>query len=134
MRRLYYLTDSEELARQVARQLHSIQDCVHWRFQAFTYDGGGHYRLLLTAPATQSAIALLDRWMAWLYLRLQMQRQRFQATSAKGSKQRIVLVVFVRKQDEQQIRNVMSHLPICALGLAVRRSFKAVLGRRVVQA
>lgn len=134
MRRLYYQTDSAELACQVARQLHSIRSCGRWRFQAFTRDEYGHYCQLLRAHSaeTEDIIGLLDRWLAWLYLLLQTQRQT--GSASDSDQQQIVLIVFVPKQDERQVRNVMSHLPICAMDSTTRRGFRDVLGKRVAQA
>ena len=126
MKRLYYLTDSAQLAAQVARQLQTIPGCAQWRFQAMACDDGVQFRNVFQAqsPATVH-VGPIERWIVRIMLRQLAKSLAPQTNGISGDdNQRLFLVVFVRKQDERRVRNVMSHLPICPLGAASRRGFR----------
>lgn len=135
MRRLYYLTDSAQLAAQVARQLQTIPGCAQWRFQAMACDDGVHFREVLQgrAAATVHPGGLIERWIVRLMLRLHANSLTPQTSEVSGDDyQRLFLVVYVRKQDERRVRNVMSHLPICPLGAASRRGFRNTVAQGAI--
>ncbi len=135
MKRLYYQTDSAQLASQVSRQLQTIPGCAQWRFQAMACEDGRHFRKVLQAqaPATMHHSGLVERWLVRTMLRLHAKSLAPHPPGA-GSEghERLFLVVFVRKQDERRVRNVMSHLPICPLSGTSRRGFRHTVAQGAV--